>query len=239
MKSQRSIKNKNSIVENIVSRKVLGLLTKKEMAISDLAEEIYGKNNVRSGITKSVDELLRRGLITRTDKNRITGHKRLYRVDWNIYGSFNSEEERFVRIYVERFWNPIREDPIKAVIEILLEASIIKKIYKLRKKILDYSPKIDLEYYKKNKKEFWENEDFRNNFLNKISKEGKKERVTDYRGLFIERDFIFLSLLIPSEISQKLWGEHMAIGSPFYIALTLLDDNKEKQNKSKNLEGLE
>ena len=41
----------DSLLENLLPRKIIGLLLKQEMSQSDLAEKIYGKKNVRSGIS--------------------------------------------------------------------------------------------------------------------------------------------------------------------------------------------
>ena len=179
-----------------------------------------------------MDELLKKGIIIRKDTNRITGQKRFYRIDWDVLGDFDKEEKKFVKLFIERFWNPKVTDPVISINELLLEALFIKKIYKVKEEnILNYYPKKDLEEYDKNTDRFWNEEKFRDNFLDKLFKIGEKKfSKKGFSELYIKWDFIFLSTLIPETIFDKLSPEYRNIGSPIYTAVAILDFyNKEKK----------
>jgi len=233
MKSKSTEIKNRSIFENQVPRKMIGLLLKSDMSPSDLAEKIYGKKNVRSGVLRWLKEFDKMGLIKRTDTSDITGRKKLFRAKLKVLGDFDKEEYAFIRVCIERFWNPVRTDPFKSLADLLLETLIIKRIYKIKEEVNYYNAEKDLEFYKKEKENFWMDGKFRNEFLDRVFKKGEKRFNTKNVSFHINRDFLFVSLLAPETILNKLDGEHRSIGNPLYVALTLLyEDNKEKRNKS-------
>jgi hypothetical protein len=220
----KSILAKN-ILDNKVPRQIIGLLLKQDMSPSDLAEDIYGKKNVRSGILDWLVKLDKEKLIERADKGVITGNKKLFRAKLKIIADFTKEEEKFVKLCIERFWNPIRANPINSVNEFLIEMFVIKKIYKFKKTLAGYNPSSDLEKFKKMK-----NEKLQIEFLDKLTKKGSdkftKKILKDGQTnrINIRRDFILMSLLIPDSIQSKLTGGHNVIGTPLFMTMTLLDN---------------
>jgi len=213
------------ILDNPVPRKMVGLLLKQDMSPTDLAKIIYGKKNVRSGITKWLDELKKRGWVERVDMGAITNRKQVYRAKLEVLGDFSKKEYEFISVCIERFWNPLTSDLNRSLTDLLLEALIIKKIYKLKHKINHYLPVKDLKFYKENKKKFWRDRDFRNKLLDKIFKKGEKIfGKSNFKSYYIKRDFVFFSLLVPDTLFYKLWGEHRGIGNPLNLAVTLLDE---------------
>ncbi len=218
------------IFGNQVPRQILGLLLKYELSPTELAEKIYGKKNVRTGILKWLKYLDEKGWIYGTSS--MFSKKHLFKAKLKILGDFDKEEEKFVKLFIERFWNPKARDLVMSINEFLLEALFIKKIYEAKKEdILGYYPKKDLEEYNKNKDKFWNEEKFRNNLLDKILKKGEEKlNKKGFSELYIKRDFIFLSTLIPESIFDKLNPDYRHMGSPIYTAVTILDSyNKEKK----------
>lgn len=217
-------------LDHKVSRQIIGLLLKQEMSSSDLAESIYGKKNVRSGILNWLVKLDKAKLIERADRGVITGNKKLFKAKLSIIADFTKEEEKFARLFIERFWNPIRRDPIASINEVLLETLVIKKIHKLKKTLAGYNPSKDLMKFKKIEEKFWKDKEFQAEFLDKIAKEGsdeftnklyKKEKTMP---VHIRRDFILMSLLVPNSIQDKLSGGHNVVGTPLFMTMTLLDN---------------
>ncbi len=217
------------IFGNPVPRQILGLLLKYELSPTELAVKIYGKKNVRTGILKWLKYLTEKRWIYSTSS--IFSQKHLFKAKLKVLGDFDKEEEKFVKLFIERFWNPKVTDFVISINEFLLEALFIKKIYQVKEEdILGYNPKKDLEEYNKNKDRFWNEEKFRNNFLDKLFKKGEKTfNKKGFSGLYIKRDFIFLSTLIPETIFNKLNPEYRHIGSPIYTAVAILDYSKKYQ----------
>lgn len=219
------------IFGNPVPRQIIGFLLKYELSPTELAEKIYGKKNVRTGILKWLKYLVDKGWVYSTSS--IFSKKHLFKAKLKVLGNFDKEEEKFIKLFIERFWNPKITDLVISINELLLEALFIKKIYKVKEEILGYDPKKDLEEYNKNNDKFWEDKIFRDGFLDKLFKHGEKKfGRSNFLGLYLPRDFIFLSLIMPETIFNKLSPEYRHIGSPIYVAVALLDyDNKEKSNK--------
>lgn len=222
MNKKDTSKFRKNILDNPVPRKIIGLLLKKEMSPTDLAEKIYGKKNVRSGIMKWLKEFNKMNWIVRTDTNMITSKRMLFRARLNALGDFDKDEERFVSFVIERFWNPFTSNFAKSLTGLLLESLMILKLHKLKNTINRYNPKNDLDFYKQNKALFWNNKEFRDKFLDKIYQKGERIFNRNNFSSFVRRDFIFLSLLAPETLFYKLEGEHRGIGSPLHLTWDLM-----------------
>ena len=161
---KQGTKNKKN-KEGFLGQKIIGLLLKKAMSQTDLAKEIYGKENVRSGISKWIKIFLKEKWI----KERATNKKTiLYTANLEILGDFDEKEIDFIYLVIKRFWNPLNEHSFKSLTNMLVTMSWIKKISKLKDALNGYNPKKDFEFYKANKKAFWEDTKFRDKFLDKI-----------------------------------------------------------------------
>jgi len=215
------MKKERIIFDNPVPRKIIGLLLKEEMSPSDLAEKIYRKKNARSGISKWLKRFEENGWIERVDKSKRTGRKKLYKAKIEVLGDFDKRENDFVKLCIERFWNPLHGDLTESLTDLLLELLVIKKMCKLKGKISGYNPKKDLEFYKENKGQFWGDPIFRNKLLNKIEDSGRgKMHVTGEMRL--REDFIFVSLFAPDSLFNKIKGKHNQKTNPLFVVFNLL-----------------
>ena len=215
-------KNKD-ILEKVVPKKMIGLLLKEYQSPSDLAQQIYGKRNARSGILKWLKKFDDMNWIERKDLSVISGNKKLFRAKLSLIGDFNKEEREFMELVLSRFWNPIRADPIGSIKSLIIEFLAIKRIYPLKPILNGYNPKQDLDRYEAVKNEFWKNKYFRKQFLDEVENNPKN---IEYRNsvYYMKRDFIFTSLIIPDSIEKAIMGDHLMIGSPSHMILKILKD---------------
>ena len=208
---------KGEKIDNLLAKKILGLLLKEPMSQSDLAYKIYCNRNIRSGISKWVNIFLKEGLIT---KREINSKSVLYKAKPEILGEFDNQELKFIEIIIERFWNPIKVDSFENLTELIIQSLTIKKIFKLKGSINGYNFSRELSHYNKNKKLFWKDKKVRDSFFNKLSKKGDKRN----RKLNIRKDYLFFSLLTPNNISNRLDSFKKSLGNPMFINLKLLTD---------------
>lgn len=222
-------KRKRDILQEKVPKQIISLLLKEELSPTDLAEKIYGNKNARSGILKWIKILYDKKMIMRTDLSRITSRKKLFKAKLNIIANFDREEEKFVNLFIARFWHPIKSNPLNSIKELLLESIVIKKIYNLKRNLGGYDPENDLKNYSNKKDKFWSDEDYRDEFLSSVALKGENEfnkkisRNKKTTPIHIRYDFILMSLLIPDSIKNKLSGEHNTIGNPLFTAIALLE----------------
>ena len=217
-------KRKGKILENILPKQVIGLLLKEPMSKSDLAEKIYRDRNVRSGISKCINIFLKEGWIKRVSKGLDTSKSEYYEAKLEVLGNFSKREYEFIQLCIDRFWNPVHYDPFISLTEVIVSMLAIKKISKLKDKINGYNPQEDLEFYRKNRKTFWKDSYFRDDFLNKIHKKRDKTNKIRNFNFYLRRDFIFVSMLTPETILGKLDLFKKSMGNPMYIALNVLDN---------------
>lgn len=220
-KTNTKVKNQD-ILDKVVPKKMIGLLLKEDQSPSDLAQQIYGRRNARSGILKWLKEFDKRKWIERKDLSVISGKKKLFRAKLSLLGDFNKEEREFVDLLLSRFWNPIRTDPIGSIKSLIIECLAIKKIYPIKPILNGYDPKLDWSKYEKVKDEFWKNKYFRKQFLDDVENNPKN---IEYRNsvYYMKRDFIFVSLLVPDSIEKSIMEDHLMIGSPSYLILKILN----------------
>ena len=205
--------------QDSLPQKIIGLLLKKPMSQSDLAEEIYGKRNVRSGISRWINLFLKDGWI----KQRATNSKTiLYTTNLEVLGNFNQEDYEFIKLVIQRFWNPLQFDSVKSLNDLLLQMIVVQKGYNNQPRLFGYNPSTDFKRYEKNKKLFWKNQKFRESFLDKIWE--KEKQIKKLPKISIRRDYLFCSLLVPKNLFTKLEGEHRRIGNPLSTALDILEN---------------
>ena len=123
-------KRKGKILENLLPKKILGLLLKDPMSKSDLAEKIYGSRNVRSGISKCIDIFLKEGWIKRVSKGLGTSKSEYYKAKLEVLGNFSKREYEFIQLCIDRFWDPVNYAPFEALTDMIVGMLAIKKIHK-------------------------------------------------------------------------------------------------------------
>lgn len=212
------------------AKKVYALLFKEELSVKELAERIYNNKMNRHEITKWIKYFLSKKWITPVKSLKLLVEKK-YTANLNPFISeFEQNEIKFIEIFSRSFWNPLRINPEEAFHEFLLEALIIKKIYLLKNKLADYQPKNDLKRYEKNKIRFWEDNSYREKFLNQIKEGGErtfeKRRKSNKKipSMHASQDHLFMSLLIPDSIFPKLNTSHNFVGNPLFMTLHLLNN---------------
>jgi hypothetical protein len=217
-------KEEKDVFMNKLNKRVYSLLLKKEMSVKDLAEEIYHKKNVRSGITMGIKTLLENKFIYRTDLGTITKEKTYHATLQPLLKNFE-KEKAFLEVFLTRFWNPSRILSIKESLnEIICESLIIKELFKTKEKISNYSPKKDFVLYKSNKHKFWSDINFRDKFLDSIKSKGDKNFSKSIK-INIRYDFLFLSFIIPENIKDKIHLEINSFGSPIEMIYSILNKN--------------
>jgi hypothetical protein len=198
------------------------------MSQSDLAEKIYGKKNVRSGISFWLNKFIKLKLLERKDKGTITGRRVLFKAKREVLGNFNDEEYSFIQLIIEKFWNPLTDDSIDDLKDLLLKCVLIQQSYKLKNHLFKYHFKKDLEFYNKNKRMFWKDKTFRDNMLNKIFEKGESKfnKSSKDELFYVRNDFVFISLLTPKDMFYKIEGKHRSINNPLFIAFKSLESSK-------------
>ena len=217
-------KRKGKILENLLTKQIIGLLLKNPMSKSDLAEKIYRDRNVRSGISKCIDIFLKEGWIKRVSKGLGTSKSEYYKAKLEVLGNFSKREYEFIQLCIGRFWDPVNYAPFESLTDMIIGMLAIKKIHKLKDKINGYNPQKDLDLYEVNKRQFREDRYFRDNFLNNIHKKRDKTNKIRNFDFYLRRDFIFVSMLTPETILEKLDLFKRGVGNPMFITLNVLDN---------------
>ena len=217
-------RRKGKILENLLPKQIIGLLLKNPMSKSDLAEKIYRDRNVRSGISRCIDVFLKEGWIKRVSKGLGTSKSEYYKAKLEVLGNFSKKEYEFIQLCIDRFWDPVNYAPFESLTDMIIGMLAIKKIHKLKDKINGYNPQKDLDLYELNEKQFREDRYFRDNFLNKIHKKRDKTNKIRNFNFYLRRDFIFVSMLTPETILEKLDLFKKGMRNPMFITLNVLDN---------------
>lgn len=211
-----STSKRKTTLEKEVPRKMYAHLLWKDLSKTDLARELYDNKDARAGITKWLTVLEEKELIFSHGLPPLTPTK-TYQANLSYFGTYSKEEENYIRILTERFWNPKRTNPIKAYEDILDEIILVKIYFDKYKKFRKYNPSQDLKKFRKERDKFWKDKDFRNNFLDKI-KEGTRAESN------IRKDFLFMGAIAPKELIKNTHTKLNCIGEPLNFAKIFLEE---------------
>lgn len=204
------------IFNESLGKKIVGLLLKNPMSESDLARKIYRNRNARSGIHKWIGKLKKENLI---EEKRTNSKSIFYKVKMKALGDFKESEIKFIELVIKRFWNPLNKEPFESLTNLLVLMAVINKLSKIKGDLNGYNPKKDLTFYKSNKKQFWKDIKFRDNFLDRIKSKGDKSNSSKIR---LSRDFIFVGLITPQGLNSKLDLFDKSLNNPLALLLDIL-----------------